>query len=153
MLCKYLSTVVRYIENLMQGWRKIGVVFFARGILYVTPWILRLMHCNSTMYQHINTLRPKLNGRYFVDDISKCIFLNENIWISFKSSVKFVSKFVQMNNVPALVQIMAWRESGDKPLFEPKMVSLLTCICVTRPQWFQSPFWWMHTNLHVNTLC
>ena len=34
-----------------------------------------------------------------------------------------------------LVQIMAWRRSGDKPLSEPMMVSLLTHICVTRPQW------------------
>ena len=34
-----------------------------------------------------------------------------------------------------LVQIMAWRRPGDKPLSEPMMVSLLTQICVTRPQW------------------
>ena len=31
-----------------------------------------------------------------------------------------------INNVPALVQILAWRRTGDKPLFEPMMVSLLT---------------------------
>ena len=37
--------------------------------------------------------------------------------------------------IPALVQIMAWRRPGDKPLSEPMMVSLLTHICVTRPQW------------------
>ena len=30
---------------------------------------------------------------------------------------------------------MAWRRPGDKPLSEPTMVSLLTHICVTRPQW------------------
>ena len=30
---------------------------------------------------------------------------------------------------------MAWRRPGDKPLSEPMMVSLLTHICVTRPQW------------------
>ena len=30
---------------------------------------------------------------------------------------------------------MAWRRSGDKPLSESMMVSLLTHICVTRPQW------------------
>ena len=34
-----------------------------------------------------------------------------------------------------LVQIMAWRWPGDKSLFELSMVSLLTHICVTRPQW------------------
>ena len=30
---------------------------------------------------------------------------------------------------------MAWRLPGDKPLSEPMMVSLLTHICVIRPQW------------------
>ena len=40
-----------------------------------------------------------------------------------------------INNIPALVQIMAWRRPGDKPISEPVMVSLLTHICVTRPQW------------------
>ena len=34
-----------------------------------------------------------------------------------------------------MVQIMAWRRPGDKPLSEPMMVSLLTHICVARPQW------------------
>ena len=34
-----------------------------------------------------------------------------------------------------LVQIMAWRRPGDKPLSEPMMFNLLTHICVTRPQW------------------
>ena len=30
---------------------------------------------------------------------------------------------------------MAWCRVGDKPLSEPMVVSLLTHICVTRPQW------------------
>ena len=85
----------------------------------------------------INTLRPKQNGRYFADDTFKCIFLNENAWISLKISLKFVPK-VRINNIPGLVQIMAWRRPGDKPLSEPMMVSLLTHICVTRPQWVKS---------------
>ena len=36
-----------------------------------------------------------------------------------------------INNIPALVQIMAWRQPGDKPLSEPMLVSLLTHICIT----------------------
>ena len=71
------------------------------------------------------------------DDIFKCIFMNENVWIVLKISLKFVPK-VRINNIPALVQIMAWRRSGDKPLSEPMMVSLLTHICVIRPQWVNS---------------
>ena len=85
-------------------------------------------------YLSINTLRPRQNGRRFPDDTFKCIFLNENARISIKISMKFVPKG-PINNIPALVQIMAWRRPGDKPLSEPMMVSLLTHICVTRPQW------------------
>ena len=82
----------------------------------------------------LNSLRPRPNRRHFADDIFKCIFENENEWISARISLKFVPK-VQINNIPALVQIMAWRRPGDKPLSEPTLVSLLTHICVTRPQW------------------
>ena len=67
------------------------------------------------------------------DDTFKRISLNENVIISIKISLKFVPKG-PINNIPALVQIMAWRRSGDKPLSEPMMVSSLTHICVTRPQ-------------------
>ena len=49
------------------------------------------------------------------------------------SIVQFVPKGPS-TIIPALVQIMAWRRPGDKPLSQPMMVSLLTHICVTRPQ-------------------
>ena len=42
----------------------------------------------------------------FTDDIFKCIFLNENIWIMKKNQLRFVPKG-QIDNMPALVQIMA----------------------------------------------
>ena len=83
---------------------------------------------------YINTLRPRENGRHFADDIFKRIFMNENLWIPIKISLKFVPKG-PINNIPALVQIMAWRRPGDKPLSEPMMVRLPAHICVTRPQW------------------
>ena len=81
-----------------------------------------------------NSLRPRQNGRHFADAIFKCIFLNENVWIPIKISLKFVPKG-PINDIPALVQIIAWRRPGDKPLSEPRLVSLPTHICVTRPQW------------------
>ena len=89
----------------------------------------------------LNTLRPWQNWRHFADAIFKCIFLKENAQISIKISLKLVPK-VQINNIPALIQIMAWCQPGDKPLSEPMMVSLLTHIWVTQPQWvyaMQSP--------------
>ena len=85
----------------------------------------------------INKLRPRQNGRRFADDVFKCIFLNENVWILITISLKFIS-IVPVNNIPALVRVMAWRRSGDKPLSEPMMARLPTHICVTRPQWVKS---------------
>ena len=70
-----------------------------------------------------NTLRPRQNGRYFPCNIFKCIFLNENVWILSKISLKFVPKG-PINDIPALVKIMAWCRSGDKSLSETLMVRL-----------------------------
>ena len=105
-------------------------------------WLLGTLGGVYIIYQlsvkkSINSLRPRLNRRPFADDIFKCIFSNENEWFSPRISLKFVPK-VRINNIPALVQIMAWRRPGDKPLSEPVMVSLLTHICVTRPQWVKT---------------
>ena len=80
--------------------------------------------CHLFSPQCVNTLRQRQNGRHFADDIFKYIFLNENVWILIKISLKFVPKGL-MNNIPSLVQIMAWRRPGDKPLSELMMVSLL----------------------------
>ena len=77
--------------------------------------------------QGLNTLRPRQSGRPFADDTFKPIFLNENVRISIEILLKFVPKG-PINNIPALVQIMTWRRSGDKPLSEPMTVSLLTHI-------------------------
>ena len=83
-----------------------------------------------------NTLRLRQNSRHFPDDIFKRIFLTQmfEFWLI---SLEFVPKG-PVNNIPALVQIMAWRRPSDKPLSEAMLVSLLTPICVTRPQWVKS---------------
>ena len=88
----------------------------------------------AAIWNPFNTLRPRQNGHHFPDDILKWIFLNENVWILINISLKFVLRG-PINNIPALVQIMAWHWPGDKPLSEPIMVRLPTHICVTRPQW------------------
>ena len=89
----------------------------------------------------INPLRPRQNGRRFADDTLNRIFLNENVKISIKISLKFAPKG-PINNIPALVQIMAWRRPGDKPM----MVSSTTHICVTRPQWVN----WLWNGTSIN---
>ena len=82
----------------------------------------------------LNTLRPRQNGHRLAADIFNYIFFSEKVWISITISLNFVPNG-PTNSMPALVQIMTWRLSGDRPLSEPMLVSLLTHICVTRPQW------------------
>ena len=44
---------------------------------------------------------------------------------------------VLVNNIPSLVQMLAWRHSGHKPLSETMVASLLTHI-VTQPKWIDN---------------
>ena len=79
-------------------------------------------HHGHIWLQLLNTLSPRQNGPHFTDNFDKCVSLNENVWISIKISLKFVPKG-PINNIPALVQIMAWHRPGDKPLSEPMVIS------------------------------
>ena len=90
------------------------------------------LHIDCNNKEGFNTLWTIHNSHHFADDIFKCIFLNENLQILNKISLKFVPKG-PVNDIPALVQIMAWPHPGDKPLSEPMMFSLLMHIC-TQPQ-------------------
>ena len=51
-----------------------------------------------------------------------------------KISLQFVPR-IPNNDIPALIEIMAWCRPGNKPLSEPMMAILLTYICITRPWW------------------
>ena len=99
-----------------------------------------LKHIRNIWFMY-NTLMPRQNGCHF-PDIFKCFSMIKNVWISIKISLKFIIKG-PVNNIPALVQIMAWRRPGDKPLSEPIVVSLPTHICVTRPQWVNASLRWL----------
>ena len=52
------------------------------------------------------------------DDKFKRIFFNENYSIAISISLKFVPRSL-IDNKPALVQVMACRRAGDKPLLKP----------------------------------
>ena len=97
--------------------------------LHCLSWTLL---CSLFVIVIINTMRPRQNGGHFPDNIFKWAFLNENVWISVKISLKFVPKG-PFHNIPALIQIMAMCWPGDRPLSEPMMVSLLMYICFTGP--------------------
>ena len=72
----------------------------------------------TVTWQRFNSSLPGQNGRHFTDVIFRCLFVNENLCISIKNSLKFVPRG-PINNISALVQIMAWCRTGDKPLSEP----------------------------------
>ena len=57
----------------------------------------------------------------FADDSFKCIFVNENDRIPIRISLKFVLTS-PIGNKPALVEVMAWRRTVDKPLPEPMLI-------------------------------
>ena len=101
-----------------------------------------------------NTLRPRQNGRHFADDTFNRIFVNENVRFSIEFSLKFVSKG-PINNIPALVHIMARCRPSDKPLSEPMLVRSLTHIWITRPQWVNNyvscdqPIWCNESTIPI----
>ena len=136
--CKNALYIRRMSQNLINEKVNIGSGHILVGSGALPCGVTRDQRVNSSMGDLsclpslIHWCRDK-NGRHFADDIFKCIFLNENVWIPIKTSMKFVPKG-PINNISALVQIIAWRRPGDKPLSEPMMVSLTTHICVTHPQ-------------------
>ena len=95
-----------------------------KGYLYVRKISSSIIPENRRKLQSqeqvdkIDTLRPRQNGRHLAVDILKCIFLNENVWISTRISLK-IFPWGLIDNTYALVQIMAWRQTGDKPLSDP----------------------------------
>ena len=65
----------------------------------------------------INTMKSKQNGRHFVDDTFKLIFLNKIKSTFIQISQKYVPKSSINNNLVS-IQIMASRRIGDTPLIE-----------------------------------
>ena len=113
------------------------IIILCRHPPFLPDYYLHRAHClpggccnvGYSSKIHLKTLKPRRNGRRFADDVFKCIFLNENVWILIKISLKFVPKGPN-NNIPALIQVMAWHRSGDKPLPEPMVVRLPTHIYI-----------------------
>ena len=72
-------------------------------------------------------MRPRQDVQHFVNAILKRIFFNENCCILILMNV---FQWV-IDNIPLLIQIMAWHRPAYKTLSEPMM----TRVCVTQPQW------------------
>ena len=143
----------------LEGLRYNGFIKCPRNSVFTPDLSLRnwdvtriypvIVHSSGSHWSLIyNTLRARQHGRYFADDISKCISLNENVQISNKISLKFVLKG-PINNVAALVHILACYQPGDKPTSETMMLILVTHLCVTLHQLFNISFGsvlWSYNN-------
>ena len=80
----------------------------------------------------IGTLRNKLQWNF---NRNSDISIQENAFESVVCEMAaFLSRPQCVNSIPALVQVMACRPPGDRPLSEQMMFSLRTHICVTWPQ-------------------
>ena len=82
-----------------------------------------------SLHRYMYSLASMLT--YWGRGIFKCTFLNENVCISIEIKLKFIPE-CPVNDIPALVQIMAWRR--------PMTISLLTHLYVTRLQWVKGFF-------------
>ena len=74
--------------------------------------IIKVIHLVKHDYCQFNS--PGQNGRHFAHNIFKYLFMSTLIRIS----LRFVPKG-SIDNKSTLVQVMAWRQRGDKPLPEP----------------------------------
>ena len=76
--------------------------------------------CASFSWSYTDILRPKYYGWHLAEGIFNCLFLGEvfNFWLKLlpKGSIK---------NVLTMVEIMAWHQTGDQPLFVPMMACFI----------------------------
>ena len=72
------------------------------------------------MIQWVNTLRPEQFGWQFAKNIFQYIFLNKN-WLMLMEILLRFLPYDPINSKSAVVQVMAWHRTGDKPIPEPMM--------------------------------
>ena len=86
----------------------------------------------SVIYYHlsiltsvtVHTLRLTQNGRHFIDDTFKCVFLNQNMWIRL---IFHVSLFLRVQLAISQYWFRQWFGAvGDKPLLPESMLTQFT---------------------------
>ena len=87
-------------------------LFFIHPILF---WVDELIHLHSIYISSMN-IQNSIYDMKITDDIFKSIF-NESVWTSITISLKFIPKG-PIDYKSALVQVVAWHRTGEKPLPE-----------------------------------
>ena len=109
--------------------------------LLIVKWTPRnKLQCNfdqnTKFFIHENAFEHVVcqNGGHsasLADDIFNRIFLNKNGWISITILLNSIPKN-PIDNKPALVQVMAWHRTGDKPLHEPVLTQFIDVYAAPR---------------------
>ena len=117
-ICNFLNNFGVYV---IKGTKKFACALFQSGTLRVVPWLKPSMPLISIIIPLTHWGRDKM------DAISQMIFSYAFSWMKmYELRLKFHWRLfprVKINNIPAFVQIMAWRRPGEKPLSEPIMVT------------------------------
>ena len=146
--CSYLTGVTTaklwwHLPNMIVTWR-IWEMLFANSEISLTEELMNKALLTSHFWSGMIWLWSLTQwGR----DIFKCIFFNENVWISIQISLKFVPKG-PINNIPHWVRL--WLDAGRATShYLNKWWLVYWHICITWPQWV---IIWSGTILHKNTL-
>ena len=133
-----------------------GKIFCCKKLYLFWSWILGYNsywlsgHCCGLSQRWclcgvLNSSTPGQNGRHILDDIFKCIFMNEKFCILIQIPLKCVSKG-PIGNDSVLVQVMAWHQIGDKPF--PELVLIQFTEAYMRSSWELSSH-----NLYKQSAC
>ena len=104
--------------NVLSVLIQISLKFISRCLIGTKSALVHEMAWHWTW--PVNSYLPDKMAAILADDNFKCIFLNENDRIQIQIPLKFVPGNL-IDNKPALLQVMAWRWTGDKPLPKPML--------------------------------
>ena len=141
-ICESVNQVSIGTDNgLSPIWRQ-AIIWTNAGLLSIGPLGTKLfIHKNApenivcevaaifSRGRWVNRWRQWQYGQHFADSIFKCIFLNENFCVLIQISLAFVPKD-PIDYKSALVQVLAWHQTGDKPLPEPMVQFTGAYICL-----------------------
>ena len=97
---------------------KVFIIVPLHHLTFLRYRLMLICYTKCSSKADANSSPFEQNGQHFADDIFKCSFMNKKFCILILISPKFVPKSPS-DNKPLLVQLMAWRRTGDKPLPEP----------------------------------
>ena len=116
-------------ENLIK-FDKNAIIFFTENVFEIAIAKQRLFYSGNNVFNTLTKIDSNEALTHWDQNkmaaVLQTTFSNAFSWkkmceFFIKISLKFVPKGL-IDNIPSLVQIMAWCRPGDKPLSEPMMV-------------------------------